>query len=377
MSTSTQVPSTNELANKANAAATQAVEGTAYAATRAQQEAHSLQAQGQHHKGRTEEALNKLERDLEQTTESAVEEGKEDVEQATATYFQKALNLADYSLSTAESYINMGKEKLAGPPGANDQPATGFTATLASTGLAALDATHRGVTMVHQTLHSKAGDFPQSHNPNEPTHPVTVPSKPVGEAVKDNVAAAQSAAQPHIDNAKATAQPYVDRAAATAQPHVEAAKPYVASAQEAAKPYVDAGAAQVNTAATGLKQQVDAVTTTVQAKVDEMKASDKPVSTQLSEAASNAATSAQQSLSNTATQVQGALNATTTKTQEPVGNTLAPAPTSGQPAIDPAAASAPHPALVTDTTTELPKVDSAAASAPVPGVATEDNTKTL
>ncbi|KAG8896438.1 hypothetical protein FRC01_011814, partial [Tulasnella sp. 417] len=323
------------------------------------------------------EALNKLERDLEQTTESAVEEGKEDVEQATATYFQKALNLADYGLSTAESYINMGKEKLAGPPGAHDQPATGFTATLASTGLAALDATHRGISMAHQTLHNKAGEFPHAHNTNEPAHPVTVPSKPVGEAVKDNVAAAQSAAQPHIDNAKSTAQPYMDKAAATAQPHVDAAKPYVASAQDAAKPYVDAGAAQVNTAATGLKQQVNAASTTVQAKVDEMKASDKPVSTQLSEAASSAATSAQQSLSNAATQAQGVLNSATTKTHEPVGNTVAPAPTSAQPHLDPAAASAPHPALVTDTTTELPKLDPAAASAPVPEVATETDTKAL
>ncbi|KAG8903270.1 hypothetical protein FRC01_009253, partial [Tulasnella sp. 417] len=61
MSTSTQIPSANDLANKATAAATQAAEGTAYAATRAQQEAGALQAQGQHHKGNTQEALNKLE----------------------------------------------------------------------------------------------------------------------------------------------------------------------------------------------------------------------------------------------------------------------------------------------------------------------------
>ncbi|KAG8950353.1 hypothetical protein FRC04_007795 [Tulasnella sp. 424] len=354
MSTSTQTPTTNDLANKANAAATQAVESTAYTATRAQQEAHSLQAQGQHHKGSTEEAFNKLERDLEQTTESAVEEGKEDVEQATATYLQQALHIADYGFSTAESYLNMGKEKLAGPPAAHDKPATGFTATLASTGLAALDATHRGISMAHQTLHDKAGQFPHAHNTSEPAHPVTVPSKPVGEAVKDNVAAAQATAQPHIDNAKATAQPYMDRAAATAQPHVDAAKPYVASAQDAAKPYVDAGAAQVNTAATGLRQQVDAATTAVQGKVDEMKASDKPVSTQLSEAASSTATSAQEAMSNAATQAQGVLNSTTSKTQEPVGNTLAPAPTSAQ-----------------------PRIDSAAASAPVPEVAKEGDTKTL
>ncbi|KAG8978235.1 hypothetical protein FRB90_008540 [Tulasnella sp. 427] len=250
----------------------------------------------------------------------------------------------------------MGKEKLAGPPAAHDKPATGITATLASTGLAALDATHRGITMAHQTLHDKAGPFPHSHT-NEPAHPVTVPSKPLGEALQDNVAAAQSAAQPHIDNAKATAQPHIDnakataqphidRAAAAAQPHIDAAKPYVASAQDAAKPYVDAGAAQVNTAATGLQQQVAAV----QGKIEEMRASDKPVSTQLSEAASSAATTGQQALSNAATQVQGTLNAKT----EPAGTTIVP-----------------------DTTTELPKATYAPATAPVPEVAKDDTTKTL
>ncbi|KAG8984828.1 hypothetical protein FRB90_005100, partial [Tulasnella sp. 427] len=102
MSTSTQSPTANDLAAKATTAATQTVEGASYTATRAQQEANALHAQGQHHKGRTEEAFDKLERDLEQTTESAVQEGKEDVEQATSTYFQKALNLADYGFSTAE-----------------------------------------------------------------------------------------------------------------------------------------------------------------------------------------------------------------------------------------------------------------------------------
>jgi len=210
------------------------------------------QEQTHHATGKTAQALEQLEKDLENTTNAAVAEGQENVADASSSYLQKALSLADFGLSQAETYVNVGKEKLNSP---STGPApTGLAATLTSTATAALDAAHRGIGLAHQTLHEKAPQFQHSHAQG-PAHPVTVPAKSVSEALQDNVNVAQAAVQPHVDAAAGFVQPKVDAAVSGAQVQIDAVKgvvnsdkPITQQAQEASQPAVDAAKPYVTSA---------------------------------------------------------------------------------------------------------------------------------
>ncbi|KAG8902248.1 hypothetical protein FRB99_004706 [Tulasnella sp. 403] len=213
-------------------------------------EAPSHQQQHQQHPGgRAREALENLERDLEETTNAAVKEGEQDVQNATSTYLEQALSMADYGIAAAQGYITQGKERL-GAPHADQHPPSSFAASLISSATAALDAASQGLTHAQHNIHDKGPHIPQSHAP-EPAHPVTVPAKPVTESLAESAAQAGTAAQASLSAVQAGLQPKVEAAAAGLQQQVEAA-------QAAVQPKVEiATTAAVDTAksATGDEAQ--------------------------------------------------------------------------------------------------------------------------
>jgi len=236
----------------------------------------------QAHHSHFQEAFEKLEKDVQETANAAIDEGREDVQGGSSSYLQKALGIADFGLSQAETYVNLGKEKLNAPaPGGH--PQTGIAATLAQSATAALDAAHRGLGIAHQTLHEKAPHFEHAH-PQGPAHPVTVPAKPVSEILTG----AQASVQPHVDAAKAQ----VDSAATAAQPHIDAAQaaaqPHFEAAQATVQPHVDAAIA----GATAQFQAAQQVATPVVAQAQEAAAAVQPQLAQAGDSAAAAASSA-------------------------------------------------------------------------------------
>jgi len=303
MSSSYQAPPTgDDLVQKAEGLRTQATSAAPHTTQHSQ---GGLHTHGHHS---VSEAFENLEKEFEKTTGVAVEEGKEDVDQATASYLEKALSLADVSLSTAQTYITQGKERLNAPHQPNHPPPTGLAATFATTATAALDAASRSLGIAHDTLHQKAPHIQHHGHPHEPAHPVTVPSKPLGEALSENVAAVQAAAQPHLDAAQAAAQPHIDAAQAAAQPHIDAVKkasePYVTSASETAAPYAAA-------AVDGAQAQIDSAKAVLN--------SDKPLTQQAQEAGQAAYESVKPT-------VDDAVQTVSETTQEAKESTISDAP---------------------------------------------------
>lgn len=183
-----------------------------------------------HHPGQTHAALENLERDAKATTDAAVKEGEKDVTEATATYLEQALSLADLGISTAQSYISVGQEKLAaqtehGRPG---HPApTGLAGTFASTAHQALEAANRGLGLAQQTLHEKV-PHPHPHlgqqygQQQRHGYSSTAPGKPVSQHLYEAAGAAHAAVKPHVDYAVSAAQPHIDAARSAVRPHVDA-----------------------------------------------------------------------------------------------------------------------------------------------------------
>lgn len=229
--------------------------------TTTEQETQHVPRAGHEGHSQTQEAFEKLEEDLQKTTNSAISEGQDDVVNATSTYFQQALSLADFGLSQAETYVNLGKEKLNAPT-ADGHQATGITATLTSTATAALDAANRGIGVAHQTLHDKAPHFQPSHQ-HGPAHPVTVPAKPISEALTGAAASAQATIQPHVDAATTAVQPQVDAAKEFAAPAVAGATAQVEAAKEAAAPYVVQAQDTASSVVEAAKPQVAAASETI------------------------------------------------------------------------------------------------------------------
>ncbi|KAG8878396.1 hypothetical protein FRB98_006132 [Tulasnella sp. 332] len=229
------IPTTAELHDKTAAVAVEAAET-------AQQTLPPPKTYGPTGTGHVKESFEELEREIKETTDQAVADGKEDVTNATASYLEKALHIADTGLSTAQSYVGAGKEHLTAPHQAAHPP-TGLAASLAATAVSALDAISSGLGMAHTQLHANAPSTFQ----HAPSTAVTTPAKPMGQALTDNVTAVQAAAQPHVDAAKSAAQPHIDNAQATVQPHMDAvmasAQPHIDNAQAAVQPHIDAAKA--------------------------------------------------------------------------------------------------------------------------------------
>jgi len=204
------------------------------------QTTESAQHQAHRSGSKTQESLEQLEKDFQETTNEAVAEGQADITAATATYLEQALKIADTGLTTAQTYVGAGKERLQHHP--NESAPTGFAASLAASAASALDVASGYIGLAHQQLHEK-GHFPHDHTAgavHPHPHPVTSHTKPLGEALGDTYAAAHATVQPHVDVAKATVEPHVEAAKATVQPHIDATS---AAVQEAAQPYVESAKA--------------------------------------------------------------------------------------------------------------------------------------
>jgi gas vesicle protein len=258
------VPSTAEIHDKTAAVAVEAAET-------AQHTLPPPKTHGPTGTGHVKESFEEFEREIKETTDHAVADGKEDVTNATASYLEKALHIADTGLSTAQSYVGAGKEHLAAPhQGAN--PPTGLAASLAATAASALDAISSGLGMAHTQLHANAPGTFQHH----PSTAVTTPAKPIGQALSDNVTAVQAAAQPHIDAAKSAAQPHIDAAKSAAQPHIDNAQatvqPHVDAAMASAQPHIDNAQAAV-------QPHIDAAKAAAQPHIDAAKSTYNDVQT--------------------------------------------------------------------------------------------------
>ncbi|KAG8983964.1 hypothetical protein FRB93_006876 [Tulasnella sp. JGI-2019a] len=280
------IPSTAEVYDKTQAVANQAAESAQHTYNSAQHHAPPHQAPPHQGGSHLKEDFEEFERELKATTDKVTRDGKEDVTAATASYLEQALHIADTGLSTAQSYVGAGKERLTAPQGAH--PPTGLAASLSATAASALDALSSGLGMAHTQLHANAPhNFQQSHP--HPHNAVTSPTKPIGQAVSDNVSAVGAAAQPYGDAAKFAAQAHYEAAQSAVQPHVDAAaaaaQPHIDNTKAAAQPHIDAAKSTYNDVA---QQAQDAAQPTIDAAkstVNDIQSSDKSYAQQAQEVA--------------------------------------------------------------------------------------------
>jgi hypothetical protein len=166
-------------------------------------------------------AVDQFKMDASRTTEAAVTEGKQDVQQATVVgvaYVEQAKSLANSALETAKNYLPTALGGNAHETGSTSQEAPSL-----------IDQVKDTAANIYATAVSTAK--PQTDKLGGTASAVTDAAQPHIDSTKETAQSTWDAAHGHIEAAKAAAKPHFDNAKVSAQAAVDAALPYIEGAK--------------------------------------------------------------------------------------------------------------------------------------------------